>query len=147
MAKGKQPPAPWSIHYFKRHSSDDPQQAVPSQDFINSCTTGVKADIFATLKSVADAPPPQFSGGGKWHVMHGSMKGYHEVRVMGPGKMLYRVFCILERAVDGLGLTNHSIVAIDGMSKPNRTAFTEAEYAAVRKLGDEFRDRKPRSVT
>lgn len=147
MAKGKKrPPAPWSVQYFKRHRSDDPTGRVPAQEFIASCPTGVKADIFATLNAVADAPPPQFGGGGRWQAMHGSMKGYYEVRVMGPGKTLYRVFCLLERAAEGLGLANHSIVAIDGMSKANETAFTEADYAAVRKLGDEFRARKPRSV-
>jgi hypothetical protein len=147
VPKGKNgSPIPWSVRYFKRHGSDDPAERVPAQSFIESCPPGVKANIFAVLKSVADAPPPQFSGGGMWQAMHGSMKGYHEVRIMGPGKTLYRVFCLLERAADGLGLDNHSIVAIDGMSKPNGTAFSEADYAAVRSLGYEFRARKPRSV-
>jgi len=147
LAKSKkEAPAPWSVRYFKRHKDDDPVERVPAQEFIAKCPTGVKADIFATLKAVADAPPPQFSGGGRWQVMHGSMKGYYEVRMMGPGRTLYRLFCLLERTADGLGLANHSIVAIEGMSKPNGTAFTEADYAAVRKLGDEYRGRRPRSV-
>jgi len=144
-AREKGTPAPWSVHYFKRHSTD-PGQLVPVRAFIDACPTGVKADIFATLKAVANAPPPQFSGGGKWVAMHGSMKGYHEVRVMGPRKTLYRVFCLLERTSPGLGLANHSIVAIDGMSKPHGTAFTEKDYAAVRRLGDEYRGSTPRSV-
>ena len=78
--------------------------------------------------------------------MHGSMKGYYEVRVMGPGRTLYRVFCLLERDANGLGLGRDSIVAIQGMSKPHGTAFTNADYAAVRQLGSEYRSRKPRSV-
>ena len=147
MARGKkEPPIPWSVRYFKRHRSDDAAERVPAQEFIESCPPGVKGTIFAVLKAVAEAPPPQFSGGGMWQVMHGSMKGYYEVRVMGPGKMLHRVFCILERSMEGLGFDNHSVVALDGMSKPNETAFSEADYAAVRRLGDEFRARKPRSV-
>lgn len=28
--------------------------------------------MLAVLKAVADAPPPQFSGGGKWEAMHGA---------------------------------------------------------------------------
>lgn len=147
MGKKKQPATPWLVHYFKRHRSDDPEEQAPARDFIDSCPTGVKADIFATLKAVAAAPPPQFSGGGRWEAMHGSMKGYYEVRMMGPGRKLYRVFCILERADDeDLGLAQHSIVVIDGLSKPSGTTFSESDYAAVRALGDEFRSRKPRSV-
>jgi hypothetical protein len=65
---------------------------------------------------------------------------------MGPGRVLYRVFCLLERDAEGLGLKSPSIIAIDGMSKPSGTAFSEADYAAVRRLGDEYRARKPRSV-
>jgi len=30
------------------------------------------------------APPPRFSGGGKWEAMHGDMAGYYEVRATGP---------------------------------------------------------------
>lgn len=76
--------------------------------------------------------------------MHGSMKGYYEVRMMGPGRKLYRVFCILEREAEGL--SGPSIVVIDGRSKPHGTAFTEAEYAAVGQLGNEYRSRTPRTV-
>lgn len=65
---------------------------------------------------------------------------------MGPGRILYRVFCLLERDAEDLGLGNDSIVVIEGMKKQHGTAFTDAEYAAVRRLGDEYRNRKPRSV-
>jgi hypothetical protein len=135
---------PWDIRYFQRHRSDDPGRRAPAREFINGCPTGVRADIRATLKAVAEAPPPQFSGGGRWKAMHVSMKGYFEVRVMGPGRMLYRVFCLLEREAEGLD--RPSIIPIDGMSKQSGTAFTEGEYAAVRRLGDEYRARTPRSV-
>ncbi|MDP9340751.1 MAG: hypothetical protein M3Q23_01310 [Actinomycetota bacterium] len=147
MPKGrKQPPTPWSIFYFKRHHEDDPRRPAPGRDYVEACPTGVKADIFATLKAVAEAPPPQFSGGGRWIAMHGSMKGYYEVRIMGPGRSLYRVFCLLERDTQELGFGNNGVVVIQGMTKAHGTAFTATEYASVRELGDEYRARKPRSV-
>jgi hypothetical protein len=31
--------------------------------------------MLAVLEAVRAAPPPQFSGGGKWKAMHGSMGG------------------------------------------------------------------------
>jgi len=58
----------------------------------------------------------------------------------------YRLFCVLERDGARLGLGGPSIVVITGMEKPFRTTFTERDYARVRRLGDEYRSRVPRSV-
>ncbi len=80
----------------------------------------------------------------QWQVMHGSMKGFHEVRVTGPGRRRYRLFCILERNAPGLG--GPSVVLITGMDKPPGSGFSEADYARVRALGREFLSRTPRSV-
>jgi len=37
------------------------------------------------LDAVAEAPPPAFSGGGKWEAMHDEMAGFYEVRIQGGG--------------------------------------------------------------
>ncbi len=79
-----------------------------------------------------------------WEVMKDDMAGYYEARTRGPQRRLYRLFCFLER--DALGIDQPSIVVITGLSKPNGTAFTPADYAHVRALGDEYRRRMPRSV-
>ena len=60
--------------------------------------------IVAVVKAVADAPPPAFSGGGKWEAMHGEMSGFYEVRVDGPKRRHCRLFCFLERDGASLGL-------------------------------------------
>jgi hypothetical protein len=96
---------------------------MPAREFLDRCPTGVAADIIATAKAVAEAPPPRFGGGGQWHVMHGSMKGFHEVGVTGPGRRRYRLFCILERYAPGLG--GPSVVLITGMDKPPGSGFSE----------------------
>lgn len=136
--------ASWRIHFFQRHRDDDRARTVPAREFLDRCPTGVAADIVATVKAVAEAPPPQFAGGGQWQAMHGSMKGFHEVRATGPGRRRYRLFCILER--DALGLGGPSVVLITGMDKPPRSGFSEADYGRVRALGREFLSRTPRSV-
>lgn len=51
--------------------------------------------MLAVLDAVAEAPP-QFSGGGKWEAMRGTMGGYYEVRSTGPNREQFRLFCILE---------------------------------------------------
>ena len=44
------------------------------------------------------------------------------------------------------GLGGPSIVLIAGRDKPFKTVLSEADYADVRRLGDEYRARVPRSV-
>ena len=79
-----------------------------------------------------------------WEAMHGAMGGYYEARTRGPDRRLYRLFYLLER--DAPGLERPSIIIICGMSKPHGSAFSQADYARVRALGDEHLRREPRSV-
>jgi hypothetical protein len=102
--------------------------------------------MVAVVKAVAEAPPPTFSGGGKWEAMHGDMTGWYEVRVDGPKRHHYRLFCLLERDGARVGRGGPSLVPITGKDKPFRTELSDADYAAVRRLGDEYRARAPRSV-
>jgi len=76
--------------------------------------------------------------------MHGDMGGIYEVRVKGPDKRLYRLFCLLERAAAGLDAP--TLVVLTGMSKPNGTAFSDSEYRRVRRLRDEHAGQEPRRV-
>ena len=86
-------------------------------------------------KRGAAAPPPSFSGGGKWEAMRDEMAGFYEVRVQGGG-MNHRLFCLLERDATDLG--GSSIVCVGGFSKPPRTAAHPREYKKVRLYGAEF---------
>lgn len=130
---------PWRIHFFQRAEAEDPGRAVPAIDFLDGLPVKVAAEIHAVLEAVASAPPPSFSGGGKWEAMHGDMAGYFEVRAQGGG-MNHRLFCVLERDADDLN--GSSIVCIDGLSKPRRTAATPRDYARVKRHGAEFQKRR-----
>lgn len=136
-------PEPWRVLYFARHRHDDPDETRPGRAFLDTCPLAARVRLIAILDVVAAAPPPQFTGGGMWEAMHGSMGGYYEVRVRFQ-KQLYRLFCLLER--QEVGLPANGIVVITGMVKKNETAFTAGDYAAVRALGDEYRSRVPRRV-
>lgn len=130
---------PWRIHFFRRDQADDAQKAVPATEFLDSIPAKVAAEIHAVLEAVAAAPPPSFSGGGKWEAMHDDMAGYFEVRVQGGG-MNHRLFCVLERDAEDLG--GSSIVCIDGLSKPPRTAAHPRDYRRVKRYGAEFQKRR-----
>jgi Txe/YoeB family toxin of Txe-Axe toxin-antitoxin module len=136
----------WGIVFYMKEDG-----AVPGEEFLDRCPPKVEATIDAVLDAVRRAPPPAFSGGGRWEAMHGSMAGYYEVRVTGPSRTHYRLFCMLENATpDELaqrGFDSPQIVIISGMVKPNASLFTDAEYRKnVRLLGDDYRSTMPRRI-
>jgi hypothetical protein len=133
---------PWRIHFFRRKGGG----AIPGRDFLDACPMKVRQTMLAVLKAVADAPPPAFSGGGYWEAMHDEMAGYYEIRVDGRDRRHYRLFCLLEREGESLGLGGPSIVIIGGKEKAFRTTLSKRDYEQVRTLGDEYRSRTPRSV-
>ncbi len=129
-------PAPWRIHFFQRHRDDDASTAVPARDFLDSLPPKIAAEFQAVLDAVAAAPPPAFSGGGKWEAMHGDMGGIYEVRISSAGAN-HRLSCLL---VHGSGrLSGPSIICLGGFKKPPRSAAHRREYLRIRQYADEFR--------
>jgi hypothetical protein len=108
-------------------------------EFLDSLPTKVAAEVHAVLNAVVHAPPPSFSGGGKWEAMHDEMVGYFEVRVQG-GRANHRLFCLLER--DAIDLGGPTVVCLGGLSKPFRTGADPRDYRRIRQYGDEFRRRR-----
>lgn len=131
-------PEPWRIHFFQRHAGDDRSQAVPALSFLSSLPPQVAAEFNAVLDALSKAPPPAFSGGGKWEAMHGDMAGIYEVRI-GSSGVNHRLFCLLVRVSDHL--EGPSIVCLDGLTKPRRAAARNRDYARIRQYADEFRKR------
>jgi hypothetical protein len=82
---------PWAIVYYQA-----PDGTVPALEFLDDCPGTIDAQFTAVLDAVAAAPPPRFSGGGKWEGMHGTMGGWYEIRLTGPGREQLRLFCLLE---------------------------------------------------
>lgn len=87
--------SPWAIVYYEA-----PDGSSPALAFLEECPGKIDAEFAAVLDAVAAAPPLQFSGGGKWEAMHGSMGGWHEIRLTGPSREQFRLFCLLENADD-----------------------------------------------
>lgn len=135
----------WDVIYYAGADG-----SVPAIEFLDGCPTKVAANLLAVLNAVAEAPPPQYSGGGKWEAMHGGMGGYYEVRATGPGREQFRLFCVLENAdADELarrGLEHSAITVITGLRKPSRTTFSDRDYEAVRRLGADHVSNFPRRI-
>jgi hypothetical protein len=81
--------APWAVVYYQA-----PDATVPALEFLDGCPGKIDAEFTAVLDAVAAAPPPRFSGGSKWEAMHGVMRGWHEIRLTGPGREQFRLFCL-----------------------------------------------------
>jgi hypothetical protein len=133
----------YEIAYFKRHKVDDPRESVPGSEFLASCPAQLRAKLWAVLVTVAAAPPPRFSGGGFWEAMHGKMTGFHEVRVDGPGRRHYRLFCKLDTTAQGRGPL---LTVLWGATKAFRTELSDADYDRVLAFGREYLSRNPRSL-
>jgi hypothetical protein len=129
----------WDIVYYRAADG-----SVPAEAFLDGLPAKIEARISAVLDSVADAPPPSFSGGGMWEAMHGDMTGFYEVRVSGPGREQFRLFCLLDR--DGPGLPGPAIVVLDGRRKPWMTVLSAADYREVLELGEAYRASDPRRI-
>jgi hypothetical protein len=132
------------VAFFRRHSDDDPGRAVPGREFLNACPVKVRATMRAVLTQVAAAPPKRFAGGGYWEAMKGDMTGWFEVRVDGPRRHHYRLFCRLD--YDAEDWPKPLLVVICGLDKPFRTELSGADYRHVRDLGEEYLHRNPRSL-
>jgi Txe/YoeB family toxin of Txe-Axe toxin-antitoxin module len=126
---------PWHIHFFQRPAHEDASRVVPTSAFLDTLADKLVAEIQAVLEAVAAAPPPAFSGGGKWEAMHDDMAGLYEVRVHGGGAN-HRLFCILDRNADDLG--GPSIICLGGLSKPTRSPADPRDYRAVKQYAAEF---------
>jgi len=93
----------------------------------------IDAQFNAVLDAVAAAPPPQ-SVAGQVGAMHGTMGGYYEIRITGPGREQFRLFCLLENATPTelrrRGLKAPSIVLINGMRSPTERSSPTATTAS-----------------
>lgn len=144
MRTGPSPEDAHEIVYFNRHIDDDLGRAEPGRDALRSWPGSARAKAYAVLIAVATAPPKRFAGGGYWEAMKGQMSGWFEVRIDGPKRHHYRLFCLLD--YDAKGRDRPLLVVVDGRDKPFRTTLGDTDYAAVRAMGKEYLSRNPRAV-
>jgi hypothetical protein len=123
---------------------------VPAEEFLAGCPSKIDARFSAVLEAVRAAPPPKFSGGGYWEAMHGAMGGYYEIRLTGPGRHQYRLFCTLDNGsaeeLRERGFVQPQIAVLTGMVKAAGTTFSNHDYAKVRKVGEEYLRQLPRRI-
>lgn len=98
---GPSPDDEQEIVFFRRHQDDAPKQSTPGREALDAYPTTVRVKMRAALVAVATAPPKRFSGGGYWEAMKGEMSGWFELRIDGPRRHHYRLFCLLDYDAKG----------------------------------------------
>jgi hypothetical protein len=68
----------------------------------------------------------------------------YEIRLTGPKREQFRLFCILDR--DSPGLPGPVLAVICGMRKPFRTVFSHQDYAGVREMRAAYLAASPRRI-
>jgi hypothetical protein len=121
-----------------------PRGLTTARDYLNNCPESVRAKFRNILIEVAKAPPKKFSGGGYWQAMHGNLKGWYEVRALGPSRTHHRLFCILDYSA--MGSAKPLLVVITGLSKANGVKFSKSDYAKVLKAGNQYLSSNPRQI-
>lgn len=147
--KGKKPtarvprlgPDPHDEHEVKFYRTAS--GAHPAREYLATCPEGIRDRFRAVVAEVAKAPPHRFSGGGYWEAMHGSMAGWFEVRIDGPGRTHYRLYCLVDA---NCGDEKPYLVPVTGRTKRFQTTIKDSEYANIRELGSDYLASRPRRV-
>jgi hypothetical protein len=130
----------WDVVFYELKKGQ-----APALDFLEMCPKVVRAELMATIGAVRDGPPPSFRGGLRWQAMHGDMGGTFEARDE-HDKMLYRLFCILDRDGPANDLDRPSVVLLGGAKKPLDTEVSPAIYATIVAYRDNYLGSNPRPV-
>ena len=76
--------------------------------------------------------------------MKSDMAGWFEVRVDGPKRHHCRLFCRLD--YQATNVSKPLLVVVAGLNKPFRTVLSDADYAKMPGLGDEYLSCNPRCL-
>lgn len=128
---------PWGVVYYRTADG-----RVPADEFLDRCPDKVEATILAVLEAVRRAPPPAFSGGGKWEALHGTMGGYYEIRVTGPGRRHGR-----SSRRDALEQATIGWRCVRGWLRSVQFASCAPHYGRTRTTGGPVDTRQPASLS
>lgn len=76
--------------------------------------------------------------------MHDNMAGWFGIRIDGPKRRHYRLFCRIDYHANDF--EKPLLVIVVGRSKPFNSVLSEDDYRSIRKLGMEYFKRQSRSI-
>lgn len=100
----------------------------------------VRRELLVTIAAVTKMGPPRFpTSTPRWSIMRkDKTKGAGSVDMSGiceardkHAKLLYRLFCVIDRHAPDHGLAAPSLVLLNGTTKPDNTVVPSSEYELV----------------
>lgn len=119
----------------------------PAVDYLKS--TGmpdtVRRELLVTIAAVTQVGPPRFpTSTARWRLMRKDkkkgapdMSGICEARDK-QAKMLYRLFCVIDRDAPEHGLAAPSLVLLGGATKPDNSVVPVSEYRMVDRYRNDY---------
>jgi hypothetical protein len=108
----------------------------------------VRRELLVTIAAVTKMGPPRFpTSTPRWRIMRkDKTKGAGSVDMSGiceardkHAKLLYRLFCIIDRDAPDHGLAAPSLVLLSGTTKPDNTVVSISEYQLVDDYRNDYR--------
>jgi hypothetical protein len=119
----------------------------PALDWLNGLPSKRRRQLLGWAEAIRrwSPGPYAFPPGLQWQPMHDDAKGCFEIREE-HDKMLYRLFCVVDRKALDNGLTNPVMCFLDGASKPSNSALPASIYTALGMMRKEYLLTNPRRV-
>lgn len=130
----------WQVVVYETDRS-----ARPAIDYLEEIPVAVHRELLTTVVAVTEMGPPRFpTSTPRWRLMHREkgkgavdMSGVFEARDK-QAKVLYRLFCVIDRAAPEYGLAAPSLVLLGGSIKADRTVVKASEYRKIRLYRDDY---------
>jgi hypothetical protein len=108
----------------------------------------VRRELLETVAAVTKMAPPRYpTSTPRWKIMHkDKKKGAKGVDMSGiceardkHAKLLYRLFCVIDRDATQHGLAAPSLVLLSGVTKPDHAVVPSSEYQLVDQYRNDYR--------
>ncbi len=117
----------------------------PAIDYLEEIPVAVQRELLTTVAAVTEMGPPRFpTSTPRWRLMHRE-KGKGAVDLSGvfeardkQAKVLYRLFCVIDRAAPEYGLAVPSLVLLGGSTKADKTVVKASEYRKIKLYRDDY---------
>jgi hypothetical protein len=124
-----------------------PQGRTPALDWLNGLPSERRRQLLGWAEAIRrwNPGPYAFPPGLQWQPMHDDAAGCFEIREQ-HDKVLYRLFCVVDRKALDASLANPVVCFLDGATKPVSTVLPAAIYKRLGLMRTEYLATNPRRV-
>lgn len=117
----------------------------PAKEFLLNIDPRIATRLASLLDYIANSAPGELRPSANWLPLRGTLAGLWEVRCVGPGRIHYRLFVLLDRIAAGTE-SNPVFVILDGKSKFNGTLLPRGVYRELEEMVDLYYEQTRGSI-